>query len=722
MDNRQTESQAPLDRQQAGAGDGEHMFLYMGNPYLNHYALKEIPAKDLLLCGQTGGRIFQDLQKKLLGVSSLPGLLKILSYELGFLRAPDLTYYLGLDNKSLSVLISSLCNSGAFLKIEGPKTYYGGKYYLFNYKDAYFKDLKKRGEPSPVALAYHSPVPYKAIFHSYGTGLSKLLFYLYSEKHPEYTFYFATEYAIGNFTKAVSKQTAVISADALGVMYCTSPGNEHVQQLCLEFDTGSEEFSRLIAKIAAYHTTGYYQTERGGDTSLFFSYCCPEVEIDRNLFSNYAPGAWEASYLYILSFLYVQKVCGRVLDKEHRAECLNYDISGFFKDRKVFFNFLNSLSRLEDLELFMYLAKTTSFLPYEHVCRLGDSIIKDITSFIRNQTPDEGRKLFKCVELFLASLGCPRSRNGSFAPRERITLLDMEGFFLNPLSVNDYLRILYNMDMDHKCMIRRYGLLNAIVREMRGITRKLNRERDLSLSLGSLPESDHRLPFYPMLFGYRCYFVPTHTLTNQIPFLYWDRDSYPVRRIEDVLRAYFGEELRFLNPAKPHMVYQKDKPEDFTNAVNVKGQYNIRYELAGFLYAYRDMARSLTIYVDDLSGNLAAGLKALSCASAFTDTYDKVFILLVDDPREAVYYYERFLSPDCKNNQDLEKAYCRDFVPYEDHSPVSETDEGESLSFSEWFQMPLTHLLFCRKFLSPTFLDSLFCVSRDGKILPVTIG
>ena len=575
--------------------------------YLNRYSLMGTASASIYGRDGLGALLFSE-EPGFDKTDSLSDFLRLLSYKLGLLNVSDLSYYLGLDRNVLHNQLGRLNRIGAFRSYKGVPSYAGSTYHIIDQTGQDYRYLVDSGiETSfPFTAKY---IPRSSLPHTYGCSLSQMLIRLYRLAGRDYTMTFSTERSIGNLLQSArGKQIAEVTIDALGRI---QHPDGHESLLCVEYDTGTERYTTLLQKFRDYGYTELYTEKAAKQAAILFSYSESGASAKFNMtLSPYLAYAALYALLYIcitecdrisaISSVPLLPYCRELADV-HRTQD---------RVRELAEPYVRGLCR-EICHRELYLT-----------AGISENVLYDVLfspAIVHH----------KAFEEFTYLTGS-RDHLGRYLASDS-TLNTLQDYIISLKDIPEgiLIRLDYNMRMYGQCSKRRKGLVKAILKEISAETRRIDRHLDRVYEAEGIPLPDNRVHFSPLLAGYSCYMYPLQLITNQMPYVLWDRQSQEILRVERIIREYIGENLYKVLPDEPILTAAGDK-------IRFRNSYSSMNDSGDSV--------SLCIHVEDLA-DIGAQLRIIrGFSSLFLPKHDILIVILVDNWLEARDFENKFLS------------------------------------------------------------------------------
>lgn len=633
-------------------------------PYLNTYVLSHTPSSSFHDKQGAGELLLGDKGYVREHLHSFSDFLRLLTYEFGFVNISDLTYYLGMNKDVLGNQLRRLTADGTLIRYQGPVSFGSEHYYLFGPAATPFKELRKSGHPSIWSFAYKGNVPQRSIAHSYGTGLSLLLIRLYCLYRQELTISFDTERSVGNFAISLnSRQGAEVAIDAL---ISIQDADGHKKHICLEFDTGKEYYTALLQKFRDYGYTQLYRAETAHAVSILFSYSPTGMEPDTSLTL-----AKRERFCALYALIYIHLKVIRYCPDTYLSENILPDCSDRASFRamqqgmdSVPAAYLKGLCRElceKDADSPIYGCSTDNII--EAVMNPWGGLYEVFSQFAKicGIQDHKGRILtdsipFRFYHDFLIS----------FSPDTGILV-----------------RWDYNARIYAKCTRRRNRLISAILDEMDGITRRIDKEQDKVFLQSEIPLPDNTVHFTAMLGGYGCHMYPMQLITNQMTFILWDRSSMQIQFLEESLRECF----RLLDYG---VLGETREGSVFRNCYQIEKSGQMPHTEGSF-----------QVFVEDISSDIGASIRLLRGFTGFIGTGSDLLVLLADTVWDAWdFLYANRNRPAVKQILNV--------LP-------SSVNDSDSISLAAWMGLPCCHIAFMEKAMHPFADGRLFIFDENGK-------
>lgn len=579
------------------------------SPYLNHYSLKNTVSASIYGEEGLGALLFPE-EPAFAETNSLSDFLRLLSYKLGLLSVSDLTYYLGIDRNVLHNQLSRLKKNGAFRNYKGSLSYAGAIYHIIDQSSRDFRYFKDSGVETSFSFTAKY-IPRTSLPHTYGCGLTQMLIRLYRLAGQDYIMTFSAERPIGNLLlPANGKQSAEVAIDALGKI---RHPDGHESLLCVEYDTGTERYTTLLQKFRNYGYTELYSEKAAKQAAILFCYSESGVSAKFNkTLSSYL------AYTALYALLYI---CITECDRITACSCTS--LLPYCKELP---DIRRTQSRIRELAD-----------PYvrglcREICQQRLFLTAGITEDALYEALFAPASVHhKAFEEFACLTGI-RDYQGRYLTSNS-TLDALENYItsLKELTEGILIRLDYNMRMYGQCTKRRNGLVKAILKELSADTRRIDVQVDRIYEAEGIPLPDHRLHFAPLLAGYSCYMYPLPLITNQMPYVFWDRTAPEIQRIEAIIHEYIGDSSYENLSEEPQSTSTGDK---------------IRFRNCYFPMHTPNTSGSsapIRIYVEELA-DIGANLRIIRGFSSLCSSEHVILILLVDNWLEAKDFENRFLS------------------------------------------------------------------------------
>ena len=633
-------------------------------PYLNIYTLSCTPSSSFHDEMGAGELFLGDKGYVKEHLHSFSDFLRLLTYEFGFLNISDLAYYLGMNKDVLGNQLRRLTADGTLIRYQGPVSFGSEHYYLFAPAATPFKELRKSGHPSIWSFAYKGAVPQRSIPHSYGTGLSLLLIRLYCLYRQELTISFDTERSVGNFTTSLnSRQGAEVAIDAL---ISIQDADGHKKHICLEFDTGKEYYTALLQKFRDYGYTQLYRAETAHAVSILFSYSPTGMEPDTSLTL-----AKRERFCALYALLYIfLKVC-RYCPDTYLSENILPDCC----DRASFRAMQQSMDGVPAAYLkglCRELCEKDTDSPVYGCCT--DNIIEAVKNTFTG--------LYEVFSQFAKICGIQDHKGRILT--DSVPFRFYHDFLLSfSPDTGILVRWDYNARIYAKCARRRNRLVSAILDEMDGITRRIDKEQDKVFLQSEIPLPDNTVHFTAMLGGYGCHMYPMQLITNQMPFILWDRSSMQIQFLEESLREYFNlTDYETLGETRDGGVFRNCYHTDINERTD------------------KERVRS-QVFVEDISSDIGAAIRLLRGFTGFIGMGSDLLVLLADT------YWDAWDFLDANRNRPAVKQILN-VLP-------SSVNDSDSISLAAWMDLNCCHIAFMEKTMHPFADGRLFIFNENGK-------
>ena len=572
--------------------------------YVNHFLNRYCPSP----CGTGAVQTYLNQPNEL----PLSDILLYLSFHVGIISAGDILYYFGLPGVQVRRCIKELVGKGILLELTGVDSFRNKNYYVYT-KKALLCGLSYEREHI-IELNVRN-LKERSLAHSYGISLSLLTMSLYCVTYPSYRFHYVLERSLGSMTSYNAKTGATVCADA--IIYCSHHGKPCLS-VYLEQDMDTERLSVLLDKLYQYFQTDIYQLSKKDSCCLLFSvYKCHYV--NKNAGISYSKAHYIG--LYLLFYIYL---CEKYGDKEDGANIIfSFNLCEFYEKR----------CRILRKSLADKLFQDTEICNRSYFGVGWDKIVLAVQDLL-----DNGQDVLEEFLLCVGAIGYEKK----------------PGLFSATLPVlQDYIQMYDDMEKGIKARIcHSMPIIKAAKRRHFHFGRKLI---DAFLD-GSSPY------LAPMCGGYRVYTMPSHLLTNEMPYILWDRESKEIQMLERYLSSCYGE-LVFYEKTSP-LIPCSNKSSTFYNPYDI------------CLRNYYQFDSIPKVCIEDISNDTSALLRSfLFVRYGHIGPEPVHLLLLVDSLEDALSFFTNYIyNPDSGMN--LSRAADADVIlhPANNENSLIRTD------------------------------------------------
>lgn len=646
-----------------------HPHPFLLSPYLN----SRLPVMAKGRChtyGEILPRILSPLASE--GVRSLPSFLAVVLLHYGLLSPSDLAYFLGLNLTAVDVALSR--NTSLFRRIPLPKKIGdAASCVAITSKRARLHEFIKR-EPLPV-LYCGSPSK-RLVSHEYSLSLSCLLLSLGLPPDGSRSILFRREVSLGNACDSPAKRGAEITMDCLCEVQINFTGKSD-RLICLEQDMGTENFRVLARKFYDYAQTDYFTPRACATTSILFSHnaVIPSCAV--------RPG-FRAAHLHALALLirdfHETMLQGRPDLRDAASLLVRFNS---FRSR-----ILNSGRGAE------YASAALSRLTGK--TGMPDMVFSEaFTDLLSSGEPYDGAFRFLTDAL---------TRGLSSTPVSTESLLVHTALLLKEKDAG-LLRILSGEAQKLAARRRLLGLSLTL-------TKICLRESSFldAGCVGLTPENSYQF-LSPLVRGYQVYFVPTALLSNCVPYLFWNAESTEARRVRDAIIKSLGGREQFTSfsyrPLSEGISLDETSPFPL---LFIRNEFRV----------LDDGGDTVTFCVENASADAGALVRSLLFCRHLSDVRPIQLVLLVETREEILSFLSNFLG------EKLNGSFLKSRLAMKSSQKIANefyyiNENERNLNFDNSLTIDKfsSHVLFFEISNSIFTDDNLYCVTKNGKIIPV---
>ncbi len=658
---------------------------------LNHYILPTAFLGRIDEVWEAYRRMYGEKVLSRISAETLRDLLRFQIYMTGLVSAPDLSYLFGIDYDYLHKMLEvGVTKSHNLLLYRGEKINYTQRSYYMYCPD---KEPFCSYPVDPVVDYADKTLSARSLPHTYSIGLTESCIRLYSVHRSCYRTDFYNELPLGNYRytePGKGKAGAAVVVDAFGITRDTRLSEKGknldiAKVFLIEQDMGTESLSVLVGKLVDYSGTDYFDARTTEKCCMVFS-CHSLLSIKKMVPPN-IPCPEGVDFVALFMF-YAYRI----------GYLQHYDDMYALDHMDILPNLLDdTLYQDLDLSFGSGLFEILHKLFCEWSPFFGQFKVEEIAERIM-KLPEQGAGL-ETILLTVMGVLDPLGRLNA----EKLYLSEIIPVLPHLADKETLLRTIYNQELYRTASMRHKGFAGAILDNI------YRRRR------GRYAYEDMTPFFSPIYKGFQVCTTATALLTNQIPYILWDRDSEEIKAITASLRNCFGKydlyhplcrELDLSNGT----IQQDSRYDDgFPFNLRFHNSYSYSTEHGG------EGGRSY-VCVEDLSMDTAAYVRAVLFARYYAGPYPVKLVLLVDSFWDAIYFFKTEML-DAKKMQVVSQSPRCIVKIYPSYTAINPritlslpVPENGKMDFG------ISEILFLKKNGSPDHPEKIFRIGSHGNV------